>query len=142
MKIIDFKKKGNVVRFWLGADDCDDYYGDDWDDAPYEHNAGQVYDKFIKDYVDVVFPFDAIVTEPADDWKYGGNTPYCKDSMKERLCPCIIVVGKKAQEFSWDDSFSFWAGSGVKDVKKIFFGDKIDGATPSPDNHMIFMNIE
>ena len=47
MKIIDFDKKGNVVRFYLGKDDLNDYWGDDWNDVPYEHNAGTVYDEFI-----------------------------------------------------------------------------------------------
>ena len=70
-KIIDFEVKGNVVRFYLGnkTDEWgwtnknykdrngntpdwlkpnDTYYGDDWDDVPYEHNAGLVYDKFVK----------------------------------------------------------------------------------------------
>ena len=31
MKIIDFDEKGNVVRFYLGDDNCEDYWGDDWD---------------------------------------------------------------------------------------------------------------
>ena len=85
MKIIDFKKKGNVVRFYLGEETpdwgwtrsdytrngttpdwlkpSDRYYGDDWDDRPYEHNAGQVYEEFIKGYKDVAFDFDDLVLE-------------------------------------------------------------------------------
>ena len=49
MKIIDFDKKGNVVRFYLGEDVCNDYWGDDWNDAPYEHNAGTVYNRYVKE---------------------------------------------------------------------------------------------
>lgn len=45
MKIIDFERKGNLVRFYLGDDDLEEWYGDDWNDTPYEHNAGQVYDE-------------------------------------------------------------------------------------------------
>ena len=78
MKIIDFEKKGNVVRFYLGEQTenwgwtnpeykdytgktptwlkpSDRYYGDDWDDKPYEHNAGTVYGEFIKGYKDIAF---------------------------------------------------------------------------------------
>ena len=44
MKIIDFEIKGNQVKFYLGSDNCDNYWGDDWDDKPYEHNAGEPYD--------------------------------------------------------------------------------------------------
>ena len=40
-EIIDFERKGNVVRFYLGKNG--EQWGDDWDDAPYEHNAGKVY---------------------------------------------------------------------------------------------------
>ena len=59
MKIIDFEKRGNLVRLYLGSDSVDDYWGDDWDDAPYEYNAGKVYDKYISAYIDLAF-----------DWKY------------------------------------------------------------------------
>ena len=61
MKIIDFERKGNVVRFFLGADDCFDYWGDDWDDAPYDCNAGTVYSRFVTGRKDVSFPFDSLV---------------------------------------------------------------------------------
>ena len=36
---------------WLEPSDI--YYGDDWDDAPYEHNAGTVYEWFVKGYIDI-----------------------------------------------------------------------------------------
>lgn len=39
MKIIDFERKGNLVRFYLGDDDLAEWWGDDWNDTPYEHNA-------------------------------------------------------------------------------------------------------
>lgn len=136
MKIIDFEKKGNLVRFWLGDDDCVNYYGDDWDDAPYEHNAGTVYDEFVKGYVDVVFPFDSLVMEPRDDWKYQNNTPYCKDDMKDRVCPCIVVVDKAVQEKSWEDSYQYWAASQAKGTHRFFFGDKME----VPESKLIIMN--
>jgi hypothetical protein len=65
MQIIDFKRKGNVVRFYLG-DATVHYWGDDWNDRPYEHNAGQVYEEFIKGYKDIAFDFDDLVLEPAN----------------------------------------------------------------------------
>lgn len=55
MKIIDFEKKGNVVRFYLGADDCFDYWGDDWNDAPYDCNGGNVYHNFVIGHKDMFF---------------------------------------------------------------------------------------
>ena len=57
-KIIDFQRKGNVVRFFIGPEECNDYWGDDWNDAPYDCNAGEVYDSYVTGHVDVVFSFD------------------------------------------------------------------------------------
>lgn len=89
-KLIDFEKKGNVIRCYFGY--RPDYYGDDWDDKPYEHNAGKVRDEYIDKYIDYAFPNDFLVTEPADDWHYKGNSPYSKDDMKREICPCIIAT--------------------------------------------------
>ena len=36
MKIIDWDRKGNVLRLYLGEDRLEDWWGDDWDDRPYE----------------------------------------------------------------------------------------------------------
>jgi hypothetical protein len=47
MKIIDMHRDGRLIRFFLSQDECNDFYGDDWDDTPYEHNAGTVYDEFV-----------------------------------------------------------------------------------------------
>ena len=43
MKIIDYEIRGSCVRFYLGKDDDTDYHGDDWNDRPYDCNAGTVY---------------------------------------------------------------------------------------------------
>ena len=121
MKIIDFDKKGNLVRFFLGDDDCHDYYGDDWDDSPYEHNAGRVYDEFIKDHVDVVFPYNFVVNEPSEDWRNQGNSPWCKDDMRDRKVPCIIAAKPSDDEWHSDDEFNYWLAQ--DSTIKIYFGD-------------------
>ena len=97
MKIIDFEKKGNLVRFYLGYDNCNDYWGDDWNDAPYEHNAGQVYAEFIKGYKDIAFNFDDLVLEPCCGTY---NSSWCKYDMVARKVPCIIVVPKEVYKDS------------------------------------------
>lgn len=126
MKIIDFKKKGNVVRFYLGEKTPDwgwvnpdyikggktpdwlkpedGYWGDDWDDRPYEHNAGQVYEEFIKGYKDVAFDFDDFVLEPADG-AWDRNSRWSKEDMIARKVPCIIAVPKEVHQDTWDDAF-------------------------------------
>ena len=122
MQIIDFKRKGNVVRFYLG-DATAHYWGDDWDDAPYEHNAGQVYEEFIKGYKDIAFDFDDLVLEPCCG-AWHGNSRWCKDDMVARRVPCIIAVPKEVYKDSWDDSFDAWAGS--DGIQKFYFGDVLE----------------
>lgn len=122
MKIIDFECKGNVVRFYLGDNDCNDYWGDDWNDAPYEHNAGTVYDRFVKGYKDLVFPFDSLVLEPCNGaW----NSEYAKSDMIDRRVPCIIVVPPEVVGDSWrTDDFHYWVAS--DNIQKFFFGDQME----------------
>ena len=122
MKIIDFERKGNVVRFYLGDDDCEDYWGDDWNDAPYEHNAGTVYKRFVKGIHDVTLPFDALVLEPCSG-TYNSN--FSKEDMKKCACPCIIVVPKELAENEWNTDFAYWVGSNK--IQKYYFNDKMEG---------------
>lgn len=122
MKIIDFDRKGNVVRFYLGADDCTDYWGDDWDDRPYDCNAGTVYDEFVTGTRDVAFPFDSLVLEPTSE---SYNSPwYSKEDMIKRRVPCVIVVPKEVRGDSWADTFKDWAGA--DGIRRFYFGDPMD----------------
>ena len=84
--IIDFCKKGNVVRFALDTEETVEsgYVGDDWDIAPYEHNAGPVLDYFVNAYVDIEYDADWIVEEPEDDYRYKGNSLYSKNDFKRK----------------------------------------------------------
>lgn len=120
MKLIDFDKKGNLVRFYLGDDDCTDYWGDDWDDAPYEHNAGEVYDSFVTGIMDVAFPFDYEVFEPGDSYS---NSIYCKNDMKERRVPCTLV--NTDTKCCYDNDFTKVCGSDNNSVMKFYFEDTI-----------------
>lgn len=117
LKVIDFERKGNVVRLYLGVGT--DYWGDDWDDVPYEHNAGTVYDEYVRGYVDVAFPFNTLVCEPSDDWT--GNSRWSKDDIKKRKVPCIVVTDDND---SWDDNFS--TAMADKSSRKIYFGDTVE----------------
>lgn len=106
MKIIDIDNKGNVVRVYLGDDDCFDYYGDDWDDAPYEHNASTVYSKFIKEEIDIYFPFDYNVYPASEKFL---NSPYSKEDLKNRKVAAYSIYK--------------WSESGYKEdhVMNLFF---------------------
>ena len=130
-KIIDFKRKGNQVKFILGNKDLKDWYGDDWDDKPYEHNAGAVYDEFVAGEKIMTFDYYDAVLEPCSGTY---NSLYTKDDMKNRNIPCIVVVDKSLlKEYvdywgSTDDiEFSQYASSADnKLIKKFYFGDIIE----------------
>lgn len=127
-KIIDFEQKGNVVRFYLGDSDCEDYWGDDWNDAPYDCNASRVYDRYIKGQIDLAFPFDSLVLQPCDGERDCGFT---KKDMMERKVPCIIVVPYSVHKSSWSYyGFNNWVGSDK--ITKYYFGDLIpeEGCVP------------
>lgn len=121
MEIIDFARKGNVVRFYLGKNG--EQWGDDWDDAPYEHNAEGVYEQYVSGHKDVSFPFDDLVLEPCD----GVNcSRYCKQDMIKRKVPCLIVVPGELykEDFFIHESFDRWVGA--DGIKKYYFGDEME----------------
>lgn len=121
MKIIDFERRGNVVRLYIGNDDLAEWWGDDWNDRPYEHNAGRVYDQYVAGHVDIAFPFDSLVLEPCDG---AFNSEYSKEDMVARRVPCLIVVPKEVSGDSWYwDAFDHWAGA--DGITKLYFGDRM-----------------
>lgn len=89
MKVIDVKAKGNLVRFYLGQNDCEDYYGDDWNDYPYEDNCGVVYDKFITAHIDICFPLDYEVITNLNPGKY------CRNDFKTGKLICLQAINEK-----------------------------------------------
>lgn len=93
LKVIDWDAKGNVFRFYLGT--SDDYWGDDWDDVPYEHNAGTVYAKYIEHIVDIAFPYSLDLYEANYDYI---NSPYSKEMFKLQGIPFLNVI---LQSKSW-----------------------------------------
>lgn len=122
MKIIDFEKKGNTVRLYLGI--SDDFKGDDWNDAPYDCNAGRVYDEYVCGVQDLLIPFNYAVLEPKDpEWE---RNNWCKDDMKMRKVPCIVI--KKLDDDDWrmemeGEYFSKIVGD--DEAVKIYFGDEM-----------------
>ena len=158
MKIIDFIKKGNVIRFLLGEETedwgwvnpdykdytgktpdwlapCNRFYGDDWDDAPYEYNAGQVYEEFVKGKADVAFTFDTFVLEPRDT--FNRDSSWCKDDMRDRKVPCLVIVPKDVVgEDVFNDNFDYWLGN--EGALKIYIGDPIEKLTKHEFSRTIF----
>lgn len=122
MKIIDFIIHGNQVKFFLGANNCNNYWGDDWNDVPYEHNAGTVYNEFVEAYFIKTFDWDFIVREPSDGAN-NGCSRYSKEDMIKRRIPCVVALDEKYHDH-WD--YSYDAIIGNENAIKFYFGDIID----------------
>lgn len=127
MKLIDWKKKGNLVRLYFCNDeDYEHAWGDDWDDAPYEHNAGRVYDEYIAAYLDICFNYEVVVSEPADDWVYRGNSPFCKEDFKNRIVPCVVAVNLQDERYERWGAADYHVLASIpeddSDVVKLYFG--------------------
>ncbi len=106
LELIDFEKKGNAVRLYFGKKNGEQA-GDDWDDRPYECNAGIVYQKYVKQTIDAFFSLDTDVSEPADSHL---NSSYCKNDFINRKSWILWI------EKEWGDQDQF------KPVG-VFFGD-------------------
>ena len=112
MRICDWETKGNVVRLYLcAAEDYDNIWGDDWNDVPYEHNAGRVYDEYITNTVDLYFSWNVDILEAENDWEYQCNSPYSKEIFKDRLAPIFIAYWLDENEWSWDKCYSRFQGA-------------------------------
>lgn len=120
-QIIDFEKKGNVVRFYLGENGKQ--WGDDWDDAPYEHNAGNVYDEYVNKTKDVSFPFDYIVLEPCDGLD---NSFYSKQDMIKRKVPCLVVIPDELYKDNYFMIEDFSRCVALDGAIKYYFGDEME----------------
>jgi hypothetical protein len=119
MKIIDMERKGNVVRFYLGEDTLKDWWGDDWNDYPYDANAERVYSEFIAGYVDKIFDFDTQLFEPISSSVYPAS--YSKNNLKERLLPCLIAIPPSNRYVS-----TFIEALAYEGKKQVFyFGDSM-----------------
>ena len=121
IEIIDFQRRGNVVRFFLGHNG--DQWGDDWNDYPYEYNAGEVSDQYVSAIVDVAFPFQYYVIEPADGCD---DSHYCKKDFIDRYAPCLVVCVQDMAMWGADYSRVVAFSEKVGEVARIYFGDKID----------------
>ena len=118
MKIIDFERKGNVVRFYLGKDSSTEYYGEGWHKTPYALNAAKVDDKYIVGHKDLKFDFEDIVAEPCHSF----NDQWSKNDMKDQKIPCIVVLPKRHVKEDYGEC-CFDKIIGKRESIKYYFGD-------------------
>lgn len=127
MKIIDFERRGNLVRFYLGNDDDEGFWGEDWDERPYDKQLNnKVYESHIAGHRDIVFPFSAIVCEPCDGHTVSRRS---KRDMKGRRCACVAVMFEEMfddDEYTWlyDNDFDMIASD--ERSLKFYFGDAME----------------
>jgi hypothetical protein len=86
-----------------------DQWGDDWDDAPYEHNAGKPYDDIYEEsnrieYGILQVPFYVGrygwgVRFP-EDWGQYGNSPFCVRDVNSGAVAWIFASGPQRKEIS------------------------------------------
>lgn len=127
MKIIDMERKGLLLRLHLGVDDLDTWWGDDWNDTPYDCNAGVVYDRFVSETMDIVLPWDTAVLEPSD---IGLNCGWSRDDMRHRLVPMLLV--------SSDDGFAYWDRLiADEDTVRVYMGDPPETLTALPGARVV-----
>lgn len=115
-KILDFECFGNIIKLYLG-ETVNGIYGDDWNDIPYEHNAGTVYDKFYTDTVEIAFPLSTSVYEPC----YGySNSPYCKKDFLFRKVP-FLLFGQLDESWEYHDYEELLEAAPT--LNKLYIGD-------------------
>lgn len=119
MKILDFELFGNIIKLYLG-ETVEGIFGDDWNDTPYEHNAGTVYDKFYTDTVEIAFPLSTQVYEPCFGYD---NSPYCKNDFLFRKVP-FLLFGQLNDAWKYSD-FEYLLDN-VSTLNKLYIGDDWD----------------
>ena len=79
-------------------------WGDDWDDAPYEHNAGEPYTGEGWKILKIFFEVD-LMNEPCDNY---ANSPYSVEAINKKTIPWLS-----------SDSISIWAGTTLREFIRI-----------------------
>lgn len=124
MKVLDFERFGNVVSLFFGAIDLESWWGDDWDDVPYEHNAGTVYfDKYASLVMDVAFPSAFVVSEPCDGHM---NSSWSKSDMQAGRVPMLAILRVPDDQPRWLYEDSFEKVSADRGAKRLFMGSVVD----------------
>lgn len=69
-------------------------WGDDWNDVPFEHNAGIVYDKFVTHKLHVLVREDVVVSSATDDYI---NSPWSVQTLMEQKKPLFnFTLGEQS----------------------------------------------
>ena len=121
-QIIDWGAKGNLVRFCLGENGKQ--WGDDWNDCPYECNAGMVYEKFVKGHKDFCVEFEDTVNFPESGAR---NSGYSKKDFILRKVPFMIILPRdlRNEDYWHYEDFEYWHEKNFEGCKTFYFGDEV-----------------
>ena len=121
----DFELNEKELMAYFTKEKLDEQRGDDWDDAPYEHNAGTPYDNIWVDDVrteieilQVPFAVKSYNFSLPNDFAYGGNSPFAVADINHGAVAWIYdAVSKKTKS-------KYVAIQGGDDLET--FADKLD----------------
>lgn len=90
--------KQEYYAWFTNTPTLDEQWGDDWDDVPYEHNAGCPYEEKGHDLIRVPFyvPRYLYCKFPCD-YGFGGNSPFSVEDINNGAVPWIFAKKGKFQ---------------------------------------------
>lgn len=106
MKLCYFKD--GLAYFYKG--DIKDVWGDDWNDAPYEHNAGLPYMENEEDWI--IVPVNTEFVEELCQYERKINSTYSVEYINTGAVPWMILFGEK-----------IYAGIELEDFLEILDGE-------------------
>ena len=103
--------KGNIAYFT--TQDLSKQWGDDWNDTPYEHNAGEPYTDHAKkpSWHIYCLMFNGCFLEPCSNQI---NSPFSVEQINKRLVPWL-----KSEPWADDPTVNIWAGTDMKEFYEL-----------------------
>lgn len=101
-------------------------YGDDWDDTPYEHNAGIVYGKYVDYELVIRIAYETAFLFPCDG---ADNSMWRREDMRDGTVPLFVMLDEEtnavyAKDWRFDD-FPYAFAIGLRDAHRFYFGDAL-----------------
>lgn len=111
LQIIDWECKGNLIKLYLGKNG--EQWGDDWDDAPYDCNAGEVYNRYVEKVKYFYIPWKYWVFEP-DNFL---DVYIAKEDLIKRRFPILEI-----RDADWGGNFiaNIHMGDTLEQLPEIF----------------------
>jgi hypothetical protein len=101
----------SVAVLWFTSAPLDKQWGDDWNDAPYEHNAGNPY-KWDGDGKEYHLLRLIVETELSDPCHNFCNSPYSVEDINNKIRPWLY------DEYGEMNGMEIWAGEDLETVKR------------------------